>query len=269
MQRSQPLMDLDPFISKSQQDFEANWNRVKGLQQDLSMSTDKAEDGTYFCQACMKSFAKETVYLGHKKGKKHIKAMESQSTFKIDILLLEHKIFDLASKQLQETISNTKIHIEKKIARNSNEEEEEDELEQEIVKKVEEDDTEEIQVSKANYPVGWDGKPIPYWLYKLHGLGVEYKCEICGNASYFGRKAYEMHFQEWRHAHGMKCLGIPNNLIFRDITKINDALILWEKIKRDSTSKEWKPETEEEFEDKEGNVYNKKIFLDLKRQGLL
>jgi hypothetical protein len=22
-----------------------------------------------------------------------------------------------------------------------------------------------------NYPVGWDGKPIPYWLYKLHGLG--------------------------------------------------------------------------------------------------
>lgn len=20
-------------------------------------------------------------------------------------------------------------------------------------------------------PIGWDGKPIPYWLYKLHGLG--------------------------------------------------------------------------------------------------
>ena len=30
-------------------------------------------------------------------------------------------------------------------------------------------------------PLGWDGKPIPYWLYKLHGLSVEYKCEICGN----------------------------------------------------------------------------------------
>jgi splicing factor 3A subunit 3 len=26
-----------------------------------------------------------------------------------------------------------------------------------------------------NLPLGWDGKPIPYWLYKLHGLGVEYK----------------------------------------------------------------------------------------------
>lgn len=22
-----------------------------------------------------------------------------------------------------------------------------------------------------NLPLGWDGKPIPYWLYKLHGLG--------------------------------------------------------------------------------------------------
>ena len=32
-----------------------------------------------------------------------------------------------------------------------------------------------------NLPLGWDGKPIPYWLYKLHGLGVEYKCEVCGN----------------------------------------------------------------------------------------
>lgn len=45
-----------------------------------------------------------------------------------------------------------------------------------------------------NLPLGWDGRPIPYWLYKLHGLGVEYKCEICGNTSYWGRKAFEDHF---------------------------------------------------------------------------
>jgi splicing factor 3A subunit 3 len=36
-------------------------------------------------------------------------------------------------------------------------------------------------------PLGWDGKPIPYWLYKLHGLGVEYKCEICSDHVYQGR----------------------------------------------------------------------------------
>lgn len=30
-------------------------------------------------------------------------------------------------------------------------------------------------------PLGWDGKPIPYWLYKLHGLNQQFDCEICGN----------------------------------------------------------------------------------------
>jgi len=147
--------------------------------------------------------------------------------------------------------------------------EDEEEVEQEIKEKHFDEDEVEIKTTKENYPVGWDGKPIPYWLYKLHGLGVEYRCEICGNASYWGRKAYECHFQEWRHAHGMKCLGIPNNVTFRDITKINDALLLWEKMKKDLNYKDWKPEMEEEFEDKEGNVFNKKVYQDLKRQGLL
>ena len=67
-------------------------------------------------------------------------------------------------------------------------------------------------------------RPIPYWLYKLHGLGIEYKCEICGNACYWGRRAFERHFQEWRHSFGMKCLRIPNTVHFRDVTRIEDAL---------------------------------------------
>jgi hypothetical protein len=77
-----------------------------------------------------------------------------------------------------------------------------------------------------NLPLGWDGKPIPYWLYKLHGLGVEFKCEICGNYSYWGRRAFERHFSEWRHSYGMKCLRIPNTVHFKEITNINDALAL-------------------------------------------
>jgi splicing factor 3A subunit 3 len=36
-------------------------------------------------------------------------------------------------------------------------------------------------------PLGWDGKPIPFWLYKLHGLGVSFECELCSE-SYRGRK---------------------------------------------------------------------------------
>jgi hypothetical protein len=75
-----------------------------------------------------------------------------------------------------------------------------------------------------NLPLGWDGKPIPYWLYKLHGLGVEFKCEICGNHSYWGRRAFDRHFQEWRHAFGMRCLQIPNTKHFHDITLIQDAI---------------------------------------------
>jgi splicing factor 3A subunit 3 len=120
-----------------------------------------------------------------------------------------------------------------------------------------------------NYPTGWDGKPIPYWLYKLHGLGVEYKCEICGNQSYWGRRAFEKHFQEWRHAYGMRCLKVPNSKHFQEITTMADAISLYKKLKEDSVKTAWKPELEEEFEDADGNVYSRKTYEELQRQGLI
>lgn len=61
-------------------------------------------------------------------------------------------------------------------------------------KVLDEPDEDEPVYNPKNLPLGWDGKPIPYWLYKLHGLGIEYKCEICGNYSYWGRRAFERHF---------------------------------------------------------------------------
>lgn len=48
----------------------------------------------------------------------------------------------------------------------------------------------------------------------------EFRCEICGDASYWGRRAYERHFREWQHQHGMKVLGIPNTKQFNEITVI-------------------------------------------------
>ena len=53
---------------------------------------------------------------------------------------------------------------------------------------VEEEEEEEEKpiYNPLNLPLGFDGKPIPYWLYKLHGLNLEFKCEICGNYSYWG-----------------------------------------------------------------------------------
>ena len=56
----------------------------------------------------------------------------------------------------------------------------------EDAKEEEEEETERIY-NPLKLPLGWDGKPIPYWLYKLHGLGVEYRCEICSDHVYMGR----------------------------------------------------------------------------------
>merc|ERR1719198_1201182 len=115
-----------------------------------------------------------------------------------------------------------------------------------------------------NLPLGWDGKPIPFWLYKLHGLGIEYKCEICGNYSYWGRRAFERHFQEWRHAFGMRCLKIPNTAHFKEITKIEEAITLYEKLKRDADEQTFRPDADVECEDIQGNVMSQKAFEDLR-----
>lgn len=86
---------------------------------------------------------------------------------------------------------------------------------------------------------------------------------------YRGPKAFQRHFSEWRHAHGMRCLGIPNTAHFANITHIEEAVKLWEKLKKSKNVEKWKPDTEEEFEDTAGNVVNRKTYEDLRRQGLL
>ena len=70
-------------------------------------------------------------------------------------------------------------------------------------------------------------------------------------------------------AHGMRCLGIPNTIHFTNITKIKDALELWERLKTKKVDRMFSAENEEEFEDSNGNVFNKKTYEDLKRQDLL
>lgn len=52
------------------------------------------------------------------------------------------------------------------------------------------------------------------------------------------------------------------------VTKIDDAMALW----RDIQSKQkggFKADQDEEYEDAQGNVYNKRTYLDLKKQGLI
>jgi len=134
---------------------------------------------------------------------------------------------------------------------------------------ADDDEEEERIYNPLKLPLGWDGKPIPYWLYKLHGLGVEYRCEICSDHVYMGRKNFDRHFQESRHAFGMRALGLPNTKHFHEITRIEDALSLAEKLKQEGRHEIFEQETMEELEDDEGNVYNRKTYEDLKKQGLI
>jgi splicing factor 3A subunit 3 len=188
------------------------------------------------------------------------------------LALLEYNIQTLCSL-MSEIVTATRRHAEKQQTRTFEEKqlliEEEEYGNLPDVEVIEEEEDDGPLYNPLNLPLGWDGKPIPYWLYKLHGLGTEFKCEICGNQSYWGRRAFDRHFQEWRHAHGMRCLGVPNTKHFHDITLIEDALSLYAKIKDSLKKEQFYSEVDEEFEDTEGNVLNRRTYEDLARQGLL
>ena len=133
-----------------------------------------------------------------------------------------------------------------------------------------EDDDEDAPIyNPKGVPLGWDGKPIPYWLFKLHGLNHFYPCEICGNESYRGRRNFETHFAEAKHAFGMKSLGIPNTKHFHGVTKIEDAQKLWSKLKDTLGQEQFDGTKDEEYEDSHGNVLSRATYEDLARQGLL
>jgi len=52
-------------------------------------------------------------------------------------------------------------------------------------------------------------------------------------------------------------------------TVLQEAKDLWKKIQQRQGVNKWRPDLEEEYEDKEGNIYNKKTYTDLQRQGLI
>jgi len=261
-----------------------------------------------WCGACQKHYSKQTVYDAHLTSKKHIKAVAKQATSQTppanpnggfpshtpasapnDIqkssinprlrnsALLTHLATALLVT-LVPTLNETKSNVERRFSLTARE------REQELIEQTktppapannttgqegEEEEEEERIYNPLKLPLGWDGKPIPYWLYKLHGLGVEYRCEICSDHVYMGRKNFDRHFQESRHAFGMRALGLPNTKHFHEITRIEDALSLAEKLKQEGRHEIFEQETMEELEDDEGNVYNRKTYEDLKKQGLI
>eukprot|EP00741_Cyanophora_paradoxa_P005594 tig00000912_g5422.t1 len=296
-ERAMPLTNHEKVVKQVDADFEERWRnrqilgwfdekRLRGGEDDGERTGGAPAQEGIFCSACKKNFGNQNVYDAHLKGKKHEQAVKrqladtgglGQGSSGIDKQELSKQIahkealIERFVSQLPEQIFNTKALIQKKQSRTYDEIEMEQNEEPEEEVEVEDTDSEEERpiYNPLNLPMGWDGKPIPYWLYKLHGLNIEYKCEICGNYSYWGPRNFDRHFQEWRHAHGMRCLKIPNTKHFHGITLIEDALALYEKIKNQQGEENFKADVEEEYEDAQGNVFSRKTYEDLRRQGII
>lgn len=251
LKRTHPLENPDKTLERIDGDFESvwengrlpNWLKANSTASDDQDNIQVSSDGSVWCAACAKSFKNEAVYNGHLNGNKHkknVKAASSQSTENLKFKSLAYheyciyNIMDFLSKQLAETKSN----VERKQALTDRERQIEAEtLESEITGAGIEDSDDDgeginpdgdgdddVIYNPLKLPLGWDGKPIPYWLWKLNGLGIEFPCEVCGNYTYMGRKAFEKHFMEPRHTHGLKCLGVQPSPLFTNITNIKDAL---------------------------------------------
>jgi splicing factor 3A subunit 3 len=235
IRRAQPLFNVEKLENDAAVEFEGLWEKDEVPH----WKKPEPQDASLYCVACEKLFSKPTVFEAHKTGKKHLKAAENRKIVEdVQKLVKDQQEFEWQKMKpiakvefmikkytahLAPIREDTTSHVERK--QTLTEEERLDDQEEHQVD-LDSDDDDEVDLTMYNplkLPIGWDGKPIPFWLYKLHGLGVEYPCEICGGYVYMGRKAFERHFQEFRHAHGMRALGIPNSAQFKDITTIQDA----------------------------------------------
>ncbi|KAF7355510.1 RNA splicing factor PRP9 [Mycena sanguinolenta] len=303
--KAMPLVDIESQQQEAAAEFEKKWEagEIKGWEENApkAAANGNASEGIW-CGACQKNYTKQTVYDAHLTSKKHQKAearlaesggssapnpngshsapvapTQSSAKFRLQVVARLTALTTSLLASLAPTLNETKSNVERRFSLTARE------REQELLDAAkpppppapakdgaaEEEEEEERIYNPLKLPLGWDGKPIPYWLYKLHGLGVEYRCEICSDHVYMGRKNFDRHFQESRHAFGMRALGLPNTKHFHEITRIEDALSLAEKLKMEGRHEIFEQETMEELEDDEGNVYNRKTYEDLKKQGII
>lgn len=286
--RIHPLVSVIKTYDNIVEEFETKYKNKELM--DYFKDGDEEEENKY-CQPCNKSFVNSNTYKNHLQGKKHKKnaqrlaisrlegeepEMKPEAQAKTDhtltnryMLSRAEYIFIAYKELLDSQFEQTLNLIRQKQTLNADEFEENEAYMPDNEHSFEEEEDAPKTYKQRKLPIGMDGKPIPMWVYKLHGLDREFKCEICGNYSYWGRQAFEKHFTEWRHNYGMKCLKIPNTTHFREITSINDALALHRKLINDSTTHHFNADREAEFEDSEGNVLTKRAYEDLKRENLL
>lgn len=307
MRRTRPLENVDKVVTDFDNEFEAAWEKdeVEGWKKDAGAKTNGSGAQTstadaVYCEDCEKEFKNENVYKNHLTGRKHIKAAERRAQRQEEegdseaqartggvsarrlkeraVAEREFRIKRLASAMSTER-GDTRINVERKQGMTERERQQEldnlmnmaDRTQQAAAPEEAEgeDEGEERIYNPLKLPLAWDGKPIPFWLYRLHGLGVEFPCEICGNFVYMGRRAFDKHFNEARHVYGLRCLGITNTTLFRDISHIDEALRLWERIQKEEKRNKVDEGTVVQMEDAEGNVMPEKVYYDLQKQGLL
>lgn len=308
--KTRPLEDLDKLLKSFEEEFQQEWeeDKVPGWESTKasSSSSGPVTEGTgegVWCPDCAKEFKSDSVYKAHLTGKKHIRAAEARAASgsagpttnngastamarlkERAVADREHRVRRLAST-MQTEREDTRVNVERKAGMTDKERKQEQEaqlLEEDAFATAptngadaDSDDEEEKVYNPLKLPLAWDGKPIPFWLYKLHGLGVEFPCEICGNYVYMGRRAFDKHFSEQRHVYGLQCLGITRATgLFREITGIQEAERLWEKLESDRQKELARKGGEGgegvvEMEDHEGNVMPKRVYDDLARSGLL
>lgn len=304
MRRTKPLEDLDKVFSGFDKEFDEEWEADKvpgwstqptGAASVDAPVTEGSGEGIW-CADCQKEFKNDNVYKAHLTGKKHIKNAEarqgagtqasgangqdnkSNSMSRLKeraVAKREHRVRRLAAS-MQTERSDTRVNVERR--QGMTERERQQEMEALFAESqqptgqggdnADSDDEEKVH-NPLNFPLAYDGKPIPFWLWKLHGLGVEFPCEICGNYVHMGRRAFDKHFNEARHIYGLKCLGITATSMFREITSIDDALKLWAKLEQDKKKQKAGTENVVQMEDSEGNVMPEKVYYDLQKQGLV
>ncbi|PYH89344.1 splicing factor 3a, subunit 3 [Aspergillus ellipticus CBS 707.79] len=304
LKKVKPLQDHGKLFASFDDEFERQWtaNEVPGWTEEKDENgpegpkTEGSGEGIW-CADCEKEFKNENVYKNHLTGKKHIRAAEARKAAgdsgakpapfngtpvahrlkERAVAEREHRVRSLTQILQPERLA-TRINVERRQGMT----ERERQMELEALRNESEnpggdrggdesdDDDEDRIYNPLKLPLAWDGKPIPYWLYKLHGLGVEYPCEICGNFVYMGRRAFDKHFSEALHIFGLKCLGITSNTnLFREITRIEDAIKLWEKLEQNRKKDRDGRDNVVQMEDAEGNVMPERIYLDLQKQGIL
>ncbi|KAH9619579.1 hypothetical protein KSS87_013163 [Heliosperma pusillum] len=291
MDRARPLMFLDRIFNELEEEWMGNQERVGKKrprpEPEAMLMVDADNTVEELMELGLEKLKEALDVLGLKSGgtarqraerlllaknnkleRRHLKKDEVGK--EKETALMEAKVKKLC-EILSDTLERTRQHVQNKQAMTPEERdldaEDGDEAESDNDKDGDDDDKEIYNPLKL--PMGWNGRPIPYWLYKLHGLRQDFKCEICGSHTYFGRRAFEMHFKEARHQQGMRCLGIPNTKSFNEITSIQEARNLWQHIQERQGLSKWRPEVDEEFEDADGNVYDTKTFTYLTKQGLI